>query len=40
MGKLALNQVQTGVKELNVADGMFLIRESTSRPGNYCLHVW
>lgn len=40
IGKCASKQVETGVKERNVADGMFLIRDSTSTPGNYCLHVW
>lgn len=40
IGKLAQNEVESGVKGLNVANGMFLITESITSPGDYCLRVW
>ena len=42
VGNLTHNEVESLVKSMSTVpkDGMFLIKDSSTSPGNYCLYVW
>ena len=41
VGKISAHDIDHVVSELSdVTDGMFLVRESITHPGCYCLYVW
>ena len=42
VGNLTHNEIESLVKSMSTVpkDGMFLIRNSCTSPGNYCLYVW
>lgn len=40
VGKMSHSEIESIVRGMNVADGMFLVRDSTRYPGDYCLYVW
>ena len=37
---MSASDMESVVKGVSVEDGMFLIRESITYPGDYCLHLW
>ena len=40
IGKMSASEVESVVKDVSVGDGMFVIRECITYPGDYCLHLW